>query len=237
VADPRIEVRGGTLDLNSRQAPFLLRRNSRARLYSLKVDPRRGAVTLVLPSRGTREEGLRFLARSAAWIEKRLDNLPPRTPFADGAAIPLKGREFKLRHDPAHLPGVWPGNGEIVVGGSSAGMARRLGRWLVAEARREFTTRAHVLAEKVGRRIAAIRVADTRSQWGACSSSGRISFSWRVIMAPDMVIDYLVAHEVAHLIHRGHGPRFKALLARLAPAVDSAEEWLKRHGPALYRIG
>ena len=116
-------------------------------------------------------------------------------------------------------------------------MPRRLGRWLVAEARRDFTARAMALAEKVGRHIAAIRIADTRSQWGACSSTGRISFSWRLIMAPEMVIDYLVAHEVAHLVYRSHGVRFKALLGRLMPTASAAEDWLKRHGPALYRIG
>ena len=237
MANPKIEIRGQTLDISSRHAPFVLRRSPRARRYSLRVDPRQGAVTLVLPRRGTREEGMRFLTASAAWIEQRLARLPPGIPFAHGAAIPLKGRNLKLRHDPALLPGIWPGEDEIVVGGPPADLARRLGRWLVAEARREFTARAVVLAEKVDRRIAAIRIADTRSQWGACSSTGRISFSWRVIMAPEMVIDYLVAHEVAHLVHRRHGARFKALLSRLMPAAPAAEDWLKRHGPALYRIG
>ncbi len=237
MAEPKVQVRGQTIEFSSRQAPFVLRRSPRARRYSLRVDPRFGAVTLVLPRRGTTEEGLRFLTASAAWIEQRLARLPPGMPFKDGAAIPLKGRNVKLRHDPARRSGVWAGEGEIVVGGPPADMARRLGRWLVAEARREFTARAMVLAEKVGRRIAAIRIADTRSQWGACSSTGRISFSWRVIMAPEMVIDYLVAHEVAHLVHRRHGARFKALLSRLTPAAPAAEDWLKRHGPALYRIG
>ena len=77
---------------------------------------------------------------------------------------------------------------------------------------------------------------DTRSRWGSCTSDGRLAFSWRIVMAPPYVIDYLAAHEVAHLAEMNHGPRFWTACRRLCPRTDEAKAWLKRHGTMLHAI-
>ena len=91
----------------------------------------------------------------------------------------------------------------------------------------------HTLA--LGKPHGRIAVRDTRSRWGSCSSKGTLSFSWRLVLAPPFVLDYLVAHEVAHLAHMNHSAAFWALARRLAPRMPEAELWLKVHGPVLHR--
>ena len=115
-----------------------------------------------------------------------------------------------MRGDPAHLP-------------------RRVRDHLTALAKRDFAARARATAARIGKGIARVGVRDPKSRWGSCSSSGALSFSWRLIFAPEAVIDYVVAHEVAHLVEMNHGPRFWRLVATLVPDVDKPRAWLRRH--------
>jgi predicted metal-dependent hydrolase len=105
------------------------------------------------------------------------------------------------------------------------------------EARRELSARAGEKAQRIARRPGRISIRDTQSRWGSCSSDGDISFSWRLILAPEPVLDYVVAHEVSHLVHLDHGPRFWALVEKLAAEVAGPRRWLRRNGGALLRYG
>ncbi len=212
------------------------RRSARARRVSLRIDPRGGAVVVTLPPRTGRHAGVALLMNHADWVSARLAALPGPIPFADGALVPLHGQDHRIRSMPG-LRGVQAVDGEIRVGGDADFLARRVGDFLRAEARRGFSELVRLkaaAAEVVPHRVA---VKDTRSRWGSCAANRSLGFSWRLVMAPRHVQDYVAAHEVAHLRHMNHGPRFWALVAELTPHTDTAVAWLRRNGPKLLRIG
>ncbi|MEQ8968424.1 MAG: SprT family zinc-dependent metalloprotease [Azospirillaceae bacterium] len=215
----------------------LVRRRDAVRL-TLRIDPRTSAIRVTAPLGLSEREVARFVARHRGWIEKRRAAAPAGRGFADGAVVPLLGVDHLIRHVPDQGVPVTRADGELRVGGDADFLARRLRDWLVAEARRELSDRARAKAVRIDRRVAGISVRDTRSRWGSCSSQGRLNFSWRLILAPEPVLDYVVAHEVAHLAEMNHGPRFWSLCADLAEAdVAGAKGWLKRHGAGLHRYG
>jgi predicted metal-dependent hydrolase len=127
--------------------------------------------------------------------------------------------------------------GEIWVRGEPAHLSRRVRYYLAGLARAELARRARPLADRLGRKIARISVRDTKSRWGSCSSSGNLSFSWRLIFAPEEVVVSVVAHEVAHLVEMNHGPRFWRLVDALAPDHDRQRRWLDRHRAELLAYG
>ena len=219
--------------------PVEFRHSARALRLSLRVDHARGRVVLVAPIKVARSQALDFLARYENWLTARVAQLPASRPFADGETIPVLGVPHLIRGDASRLRGTPAlSNGSIIVPGAPDHLARRLTDFLKAEARREIVARAEAKAAKVGRPIAAVTMRDTKSRWGSCSGAARLAFSWRLIMAPDFVLDYVIAHEVAHLREMNHGVRFWKLCASLTDAdPKAARAWLKRHGGALHAYG
>ncbi len=159
-------------------------------------------------------------------------------PFVEGAIVPVLGVPHRIRRslDPA-APPVTIADGEIRVRGDPRHIPRRVRDHLAALARDELARRARPLAARIGRKIARVSVRDTKSRWGSCSASGNLSFSWRLIFAPERVIDYVVAHEVAHLAEMNHGPRFWRLVESLAPGNAQPRAWLDRHRARLLSYG
>ena len=224
------------LKLQGRDIDLAVRVNRRARRISLRVDPADGRVVLVLPASRARAEGLRFAETKAAWLLARLADVPPRRPFAEGEVTPLLGRPHVVRSEPSGC-GVRVADGEIRVAGRPEHMARRLKDWLKAEARRDLSIRALSLAERIDERVTNVTVRESRTRWGSCTRGGRLSFCWRLVLAPEHVIDYVVAHEVAHLKHMNHGPRFWKLVGELCPEHAEARDWLRAKGAELHRYG
>ena len=216
---------------------LMLRVNSRARRVLLKIDAMAGEAVLVCPNRGSRNRAIAFAGDNATWVRRRLAAAPEAVPFADGVTLPLLGRPTTIRHDPAGRRGVIRDGDEIRVSGEAAHLPRRLADWLRGEARRELADRAGAMAARLGVAHSRITVRDPRSRWGSCAPSGALSFSWRLVLAPDFVLDYVVAHEVAHLVEANHGPDFWALVAELHSDVPGARAWLKANGAALHRYG
>jgi len=218
--------------------PVSIRVSPRARRVGLRIDVAGRKVELVLPRGVAASTGLRFLAAKRGWIAARLEALPQRVPFVEGAILPLLGvphqvcREF----DPA-APPVRIIDGEIWVRSDPLHLARRVHDHLVAVAQAEISPRAHRLAARIGRKVARVSVRDTRSRWGSCSGQGNLSFSWRLIFAPEPVLEYVVAHEVAHLAEMNHGPRFWRLVESLTPNTAAPRAWLKRHRNQLLGYG
>lgn len=214
-----------------------LRRSARARLISLRVLETAGAVELVLPRRATIGEAIAFAEEKAAWIESKLDGLPPRVPFTDGAVVPVLGEDVILRHttNGARRPTRY--NGSLYVPGDAAAMPESVHRWLVQTARRSIHDRAHAMAGEVERPIKRIGIRDPETRWGSCSSTGALSFSWRLILAPVPVLDYVVAHEVAHLVALNHGPKFWSTVKGLIGDPREPRSWLRDHGTRLRRYG
>jgi predicted metal-dependent hydrolase len=219
-------------------APFSIRVNPRARRLLLKVDASSRAVELVLPYGVPAEHGLRFLAAQRGWIAARLGALPAPVAFAEDALVPVLGVPHRIcrEHDPA-APPVAIVDGEIRVRGDPAHIARRVRDHLARLAGQELSRRARGFAARIDKRVARITVRDTTSRWGSCSPAGNLSFSWRLVLAPEIVIDYVVAHEVAHLAEMNHGPRFWRVVAGLVPDHAGPRAWLKRHRSQLLSYG
>jgi len=234
-AAAKLRDRAGGLDLG---APVAIRVNPRARRISLRVDAATRTIELVLPHGAAAEHGVRFLDTHRGWIAARLEALPPPIRFEDGAVVPVLGRPHRIRHHNDHaVPPVAIGDSEILVRGDPAFIARRVRDHLVMLARRELGRRARASAALIGRNVARITVRDTKSRWGSCSSTGHLSFSWRLVFAPEAVIDYVVAHEVAHLAEMNHGPRFWRLVATLVGDHAGPRGWLRRHRNRLLCYG
>lgn len=218
-------------------APLELRESARTRRMTLRVDAGRGIIQVVVPAGIADADVQRFILRHDGWLRARLDALPPRLPFVDGASVPVLGRDHLIRHVADLRGGTRREDGVIMVGGQPEHVERRVHDHLVGEARRELAERARAKAAQIGRRVAAVTVRDTRSRWGSCAASGRLSFSWRLILTPDAVLDYVVAHEVAHLVEMNHSTRFWALCATLTAEVKGPRAWLKANGARLLRYG
>lgn len=224
-------------------APLAIRVSPRARRLLLRVDASARRVELVLPNGVSAEHGLKFLAAQRGWIAARLEALPPSVPFAEGAIVPVFGVPHRIcrESDPAAPPvaiiDAAPRGAEIRVRGDPAHIARRVRDHLIRLARQELTRRARLCAARIGKPIARVGVRDTKSRWGSCSGKGCLSFSWRLVLTPERVVDYVVAHEVAHLAEMNHGPRFWHLVRSLTPDCATSRAWLKRHRSQLFSYG
>ena len=217
--------------------PVRWRRSTRARRVSLRIDARAGEVVVTLPPRANRRAGVALLTTHAAWVMERLAALSPRIALVPGAEVPLGGVPHVIRWAPGSDASVRLEPGAIVAGGKADDLPACVAEFLRAEARRRMEVLSAGHAALLGVKPKALKLKDTRSRWGSCAPDGTLAFSWRLVMAPDWVLDYVVAHEVAHLRELNHSPRFWAHLARLTPHRDAAVEWLRQNGPALLRVG
>ncbi|MFT2093525.1 SprT family zinc-dependent metalloprotease [Acidiphilium sp.] len=218
------------------QTSILWRRSARARRIALRIDPQGGRIVITLPPRGSRKAGLALLRGHEIWVAERLAALPAPVIIADGNEIPIFGRPHRIIHDPSLRGGAIIERAAIRIGGHPEFLARRVRDALHDLALRELSAQARDKAAHVGVRPAAIRVKDTRTRWGSCAANGTLMFSWRLIMAPSFVQDYVVAHEAAHLRHMNHGPDFWRLAEMLTPHRVAATSWLAAEGPGLLRI-
>jgi predicted metal-dependent hydrolase len=218
-----------------------LKRVSGARRYTLRVRTATRDVVITMPKRGSMTAARDFAERHAAWIAARLHRLPEAVPFAHGALVPLRGLDHRIEHRCEIRGGIQiDGEGDelrMIVCCSDEHIARRVHDYLKREARRDLEAAVRRHAAKIGHAARRITVRDTTSRWGSCSVNGALNFSWRLIMAPPFVLDYLAAHEVAHLVHMNHSEQFWALTRSLAPQTDRAEAWLHAHGASLHRYG
>jgi hypothetical protein len=196
-----------------------------------------GTVILSVRTERALKSALAFARSQEDWLAARLAELPARTGFAAGATIPFEGRTVRIEHDPLRRGGVRVEGDLLIVSGDTAHVPRRVADFLKAEARRRLADRAVAHAAQFGVRARRVQVRDTVSRWGSCSSSGTLSFSWRLILAPPEVLDYVAAHEVVHLRFMHHGPAFWDGVASLVPDYRKHERWLKVNGPSLHAYG
>lgn len=217
--------------------PVTVRVDGRARRLRLRVHPRDPLLRLTVPPGVAKRLIVDFLKRHEDWVRAQLSRLPAHTPFAEGTKIPLRGQphEIRLTGKLRGLPSLQ--DGVVWMPGAADHLARRMHDFLRYEARRDVTAAVEEKAGAAGLSFHGITLRDPRSRWGSCSPSGRLSFSWRLIMSPAHVLDYVVAHEVAHLRHMHHGKAFWALCHRLAEAPRAAQDWLKQNGASLHRYG
>lgn len=219
----------------------VLRRDRRARNYTLRVRDAAGTPVLTMPVYGSLGEARAFLDRHAGWLARQIAKAPSPRPIADGTRIPLRGVPHLVRHAPGRRGTVSLGSEDdiptLFVAGAAEHLRRRVLDYLRREARRDIEPAALGYAVRLGVRPKAIRLRDTVTRWGSCSASGELSFCFRLVMAPPYVLDYLAAHEVAHLREMNHSRRFWRLVEELCPDNKRARRWLMREGPALHAIG
>ena len=219
--------------------PVQLRRHRLARRYTLRIRAASRAVVLTMPPRGSIREAKAFAERNGGWIAARLKRLPQGIRFADGIEVPLRGVMHRIAHCPRTRGTVWTeGNGPLLcVAGDAAHVGRRVRDFLKREAKRDLDAASRRYAAVLGVSIRRVSVRDQTSRWGSCTTGGVLSYSWRLILAPPNVLDYLAAHEVAHLVEMNHSRRFWRLVARICPEWEAAKVWLTAHGNALHRYG
>lgn len=220
-----------------------LKRSAAARRFTLRVRAAASDVVLTIPARAKLGEAQVFAQRHAAWIGARLRRVPERTPFQPGEYVPLRGVPHQIALRPSVRGNVWiernaqsPDEAPLICVNADFSFApRRVLDFLVKEARRDLEAAVARHAERIGARRGRITLRDTTTRWGSCSASGALNFSWRLIMAPPFVLDYLAAHEVAHLAHMNHSADFWRVVAQLTSDRAPAEAWLKAHGAGLLR--
>ncbi len=224
-------------------AQVQVRRHPGARRLTLRVSRTSRAVIVTIPVQCDLDEAGTFLSRHIDWVKERLDSLPDPVPFGHGVAMPLRGEPHKVvftgeaRSRIVTVVKVDGHRPEIRVPGSLETAPRRLRDWLFEEARRDLDQRVAIHGLAIGHKAKRIAIRDQTSRWGSCSTTGVLSFSWRLILSPPHVLDYVAAHEVAHLAEMNHGPRFWALVKRELPEFEAAKHWLLIYGLDLHRYG
>jgi predicted metal-dependent hydrolase len=218
-----------------------LRRHPNARNYTLRLKSATGAPVLTMPKRGSLRQARAFLDRHAGWLVRQMDKLPKAQPIVDGAVVPIRGVSHRIRHVAGRrgttavgLDGDQP---VLLVHGAGEHLRRRVIDFLKREAKREIEPAVMRHAATLGVTVRAIRFRDQTSRWGSCTTAGHLSFSWRLILAPPYVLDYLAAHEVAHLREMNHSRRFWRVCESLCPQTRQARAWLKAEGAGLHAIG
>lgn len=215
----------------------ILRRSARARRFTLRVSRLDGKVTLSLPVRAREAEAMAFLRRQEPWLRETLAALPVAGLVGLGSVLPVEGRLLRL--EPGSGRRIRVEGDRLLVPGDAGMAGARVQAWLRAEARDRLVAATDRHAAALGHRVTRVTLRDTRSRWGSCSAAGAIMYSWRLIMAPPEVLDYLAAHEVAHLVEMNHSADFWAVVAGLCPDWKTHRAWLHREGSTLqgWRFG
>jgi predicted metal-dependent hydrolase len=222
--------------------PVRLRRHRRAQRYTLRIHAASRHVVITMPLRGSVRDATIFARKHGSWIAARMARLPEAAPFGDGTIVPLRGELHRIVHRPQARGTVWieidaDGKRLLCVAGQTPHVGRRVEDFLKREAKRDLEAASRRAAEKFGVAIKRVSVRDQASRWGSCSSTGVLSYSWRLILAPSFVLDYLAVHEVAHLLEMNHSPRFWRLVKEHCPDTARAKVWLDAHGSDLHRYG
>lgn len=217
-------------------APITVRRRRTAKRVTLSVSRATGAIGMTLPARFRLDDAMRFVEKHRDWLEERVEAAPQPVPYDYGMMLPYRGREYMI------VPGnnsrrVEVGRDEIRAGYDEDLLPGMLDRWLKREARTALTERSDFHAKRIGVKYSRLSVRDTKSRWGSCSTRGALSYSWRVILAPPGALNYLAAHEVAHLREMNHSAKFWRLVERLVPDLDDWRNWFREEGSELHRYG
>jgi predicted metal-dependent hydrolase len=213
-----------------------LKRSARARRFSLRVSRLDGKVTLSMPLRAREGEALAFLKGHEGWLRDTLQAMPESAlrPVGLGSVLPVEGRELLLASGTGR--GIRLEGNSLLIPGDPSTAGARVAAWLKVLARDRLAKASTHYAALVGRRYTTLALRDTRSRWGSCSPDGRLMYSWRLIMAPPPVLNYVAAHEVAHLVELNHSAAYWAVVDRVYPGWQAQRAWLHQHGQTLHRL-
>lgn len=217
---------------------LVLKINTRAKRMALRLDPKKRVMNLVVPPNGSMRQAYLFAYEHKFWIREKLKALPRPIRFINGVTIPLLGqvRTLKITYDETlKTTDITLKNNELLVSTNKKDPSARIKRFIIALAKEELAILSKEKAAKINKTVHAVTVKDTSSRWGSCSHDGKITYSWRLIFAPWDAMDYVVAHEVAHLKVMDHSPAFWHLCEDLSEEYTSGKSWMKRHSDQLIR--
>lgn len=211
-----------------------LRRSARARRLSLRVSRLDGRVSLTVPPQASEREAMKFLSEREDWLRGHLSQVSDPVDVAIGGTVLFRGAELALVSGDVRRPRLE--DDHLVLPAGRDDVAPIVKAFLRHHARDVLADRSDHYAAAVGRKYTRLSLRDTRSRWGSCSSSGVLMYSWRLIMAPPEVLDYVAAHEVAHLVEMNHSAAFWAVVADLMPDYKPHRAWLRQNGDQLHRV-
>ena len=214
--------------------PLKVIKSPRAKRLTLRIDAKEHLPVLSIPPRCTQKQAVSFVQTHQDWIIENLKNLPRTSRFVSGQSISLFGEQILIRHAPEKCWGARIEDGILYVSGQSEFTHRRVKDFIKKQAQKIFLTLSQKAAAQIGYDVNDVIIKDTKSRWGSCSSLNNINYNWRLALAPQEVIDYIVAHEVSHLAHQDHSAAFWQCVASLCPNYETGQEWLKQHGKELY---
>jgi predicted metal-dependent hydrolase len=208
-----------------------------ARSLKMKFCPYRRFFVVTTPKYIRQSEVDRFIKKSEGWMEKQLAKHPEVSPIKAGETLSVLGDSYRLLHDPLRRKGIFEEGDVLWIGGKeeTLDLQKYLILWLKKRAQHFFLDYARMCAEQMGVSFQKIRLTETISRWGSCSSQGTLSLNWRLILAPLDVAEYVVAHEVCHLREMNHSQKFWSLVKDLCPDFEKHRHWLKKHGTTLYQ--
>lgn len=215
----------------------IIRTSSRARRLSLRVTPYPLQAELVIPYGYNRAKALAFMASKQSWIMERAGSFLPHVPLIPGTLIPVLGIETTILHTHS-MRGIsrWE-NSNLYISGLPEHCEERVERILKKILHSEVQRQVEYYARLLGCNYNKISLRQTSSRWGSCSSTGNLSFCWKLVFAPLPILHYVIAHEVAHLRELNHSPRFWQLVSTLCPDFAQQRVWLKENGLVLHRYG
>ena len=225
---------GRTFDIeNAFDFPLKVNASFRLKRLNLRIDHKKRMVVLSMPKLCSKKKAFDFINEHIDWIEEKLSQLPEIKEFEDGEAITLFGNQVTICHQrdfgaPKLIEHT------LFVGGDKVFLHRRIKDYIKREAKKIFYAKSKVLADNLGCKLTGVSIKDTKSRWGSCSTLKHINYNWRIALAPDFVIDYLMAHEVAHLKHQDHSSAFWQTVENLYPNTKAGKDWLSKHGNELY---
>ena len=226
-----------TITIGDQCLPVMIRRTASARRMTMRLAPDGSEVRITLPRWGRTAEALDFAEAKADWLAAQLDRIAPRLEVQHGTLLPYLGASLTVDHDSTRSRRIVITDEQLVVGGPANGLDGRIRRWLEGEARRLLNDDLAHYCDKAGQPPQRLLLSRAQRRWGSCAHDGTIRINWRLVMAPTHVRRSVVAHEVAHLTHFDHSPRFHAHLADLFEHdIATANAWLRQHGRGLYAL-
>jgi predicted metal-dependent hydrolase len=226
-----------TIIINNQQLPIVVKKHLTSKRVILRYKPLKNCVSLTLPRYVSVKQGLNFAQSKIEWLAQQITKFSNANDnfFVDGAIIPVLGENLTIKYI--------GGRGTISkdcnllqVHGGVEFLERRVRAWLHNKCKAEIATYVEKFCQELGVKAGRITLRDTSSRWGSCSANGNLSFSWRLIFAPRNVLEYVVAHEVAHICEHNHSPAFWAVVSKICPNWKSERAWLKTHGKLLHKF-
>ncbi len=227
---------GQTFDIQEHlDFDILVVRSTQAKRLTLRIDEKKHLPVLTIPPRCSSQKALDFVQRNRDWITNMLSRLPQAQKFYDGETINILDKNYTISHRPKERGGVFFDGDKLIVCGAAEFMHRRICDFLKKLAHDKFLAASKKTAAKIGCIVNCVSIKDTKSRWGSCSSKNNLNYNWRVILAPRYVFNYLVCHEVSHLVHKNHSVFFWNCVKELCPDYEEGRAWLKIKGKDLYR--